>query len=315
MKLFKRLKLEKTGRRRLYLASLIAFSTLNVIAFAGAYISTHFVEPGQLGIGVPRPNSSKRPSDFGLKYSTHRINISQNEWLEAWLIPSKMAASKGTIILFPGSGSSKARQLLMQAQVFNSLGYDTLLVDFRGVGGSSGNTNTIGIREAQDVVSSLNYARTLNSRRPIVLYGISMGSAAILKAIAQENIQPDAIIIEEPFARLVNAIGSRVQANYSIPAFPLTELIIFWGGIQHGFNGFTHNPVDYATQVKCPTLVLQGKLDEWTTEAEIEQIFANLQGVKKLSIYPNAGHDLLVSNDPERWQQDIKSFLAEINKN
>jgi uncharacterized protein len=34
-----------------------------------------------------------------------------------------------------------------------------------------------------------------------------------------------------------------------IPPFPLAELIIFWGGVQHGFNAFAHNPVTYAAQV------------------------------------------------------------------
>ena len=317
-----RIKLGKRTRQQLYFAALISCLAFNGVAYLGAYKLTHFLVPGQFGIGVTKPNSPKTPADIGLSYHTHRIVIDRDRWLETWLIPvANSTISKGIVILFPGSQNSKARQLLAPAQVFHDLGYETLLVDFQGVGGSSGNTNTIGMREAEDVVLSVDYARKLateNSSKyshkpPIILYGISMGSAAILRAIAQERVHPDAIILEEPFARLVDAVGSRVRTNF-IPAFPLAESIVFWGGIQHGFNGFAHNPVDYAAQVHCPTLILQGELDPWTTATEIDRIYQNLRGTKQLSIFPKTGHNLLVTVDRDRWTQDVDKFLLKVGK-
>ena len=311
MPLLKKIKLGKRGIKRLYWTIAIVFLSLNIMAYIYAYALTHFRSPGQFSLGLSRPNSARLPIDLGLKYTTWRIPIGQTEWLETWFIPVKDSTSKGTIILFPGSKSSKARQLLPPVQVFHELGYDTLLVDFRGVGGSSGNTNTIGMREAEDVALSMSYAQKSHLKHPVILYGISMGSAAILKAVAQGKVTPDAIVLEEPFARLLKAVGSRLRA-ISIPSFPLAELIVFWGGVQHGFNGFAHNPVDYASQVKCPTLILQGELDQWTTKAEIDRIFENLRGSKQLSIFPNTGHNLLVTVDRKRWKQDIEKFLKEV---
>ena len=309
--LLNKLKLRKKVIRKLIRALLIIFLAVNCLGYIGAYSLTHFKVPGQLGLGLSRPTSSRIPTDIGLRYQTKRIPINQTEWLEIWSIPVAQSTSKGTILLFPGNGGSKAKQLLAPAQVFHSLGYDTLLVDFRGMGGSSGNTTTIGMREAQDVARSMSYAQASNFKRPFILAGISMGSAAILKAVAQSQITPDAIILELPFARLLDAVRSRIQVT-GVPTFPLAESIVFWGGFQHGFNGFAHNPVDYASQVKCPTLVLHGKLDKWTTGAEIDRIFANLQGFKQLSIFPHAGHDLLVTNDPQRWRQEIEKFLIQV---
>ncbi|MEM7713533.1 MAG: alpha/beta hydrolase [Cyanobacteria bacterium P01_A01_bin.68] len=85
--------------------------------------------------------------------------------------------------------------------------------------------------------------------------------------------------------------------------------MVFWGGIQYGFNGFTHNPVTYAKLVECPTLILHGKLDKWTTVKEINQILQNLQGSKQLVIFPDAGHNLLVTVDKQLWKQSIEKFL------
>jgi uncharacterized protein len=313
MKLLKTIGFTKKGKILFSLFILVVCLILNISAFIGAYTLTHFKSPGQYGLGLPRPISSNLPSKMGLEYITGRIAISKTEWLETWLIPVANSTSQGTVILFPGNAGSKAKQLLLPAQVFHSLGYDTLLVDFRGVGGSSGSTTTLGMREAEDVALSVNYAQKSSLKRPVVLYGISMGTSAILKAVAERKVTPDAIILELPFARLVDAVGSRVSAT-SIPKFPMAELTVLWGSIQHGFNGFAHNPVDYAAQVKCPTLILHGKLDKWTTKAEIDRIYQNLRGTKQLSIFPNAGHDLLVTIDRDRWTQDLKKFLEGVEK-
>lgn len=301
----------RRSKKHLCRFALGVFLILNSLSFIGAYSLTHFKSPGHLGIGLPRPDSSNRPADLGLAYVTQRIPINQAEWLETWFIPVQHSVSNGTVLLFPGNAGSKAKQLLAPAQVFHALNYDTLLVDFRGVGGSSGNTTTLGVREAQDVALAINYADSSEFKRPFILYGVSMGSAAILKAVAQESINPDAIILELPFARLLDAVRSRLKA-IRVPSFPMAELVIIWGSLQHRFNGFTHNPVTYATQVKCPTLLLHGRLDRWTTVKEINQIFENLGGFKQLVIFPNIGHNLLVTVDRAYWEQRVDQFLQGI---
>jgi alpha-beta hydrolase superfamily lysophospholipase len=308
MQLLKSFRLGRKSRKRFFQVVMVVFLFLNALSYVGAYALTHFSSPGHVGLGLPRPNSSRLPSDIGLEYVTQRISINQTEWLETWFIPVQHHVSTGTVLLFPGNGGSKAKQLLAPTKVFHRLGYDTLLIDFRGVGASSGNTTTLGIREAKDVALALSYAQHSNLQRPFVLYGVSMGSAAILKAIAHEKINPDAVILELPFARLLDAVRSRLRA-IRVPTFPMAEMLVFWGSIQHRFNGFTHNPVTYARQVRCPALLLHGKLDKWTTVAEINQIFQNLNGSKELTIFPNTGHSLLVTVDKEHWQRSVDQFL------
>ncbi len=194
----------------LLLQLILAFLVLvNILAYSGAYLMTHYSEPGQWG--VPKPNSSKTPSDIGLSHSTQNLPVNSREWVETWLIPAAGTEAKGTVLMFPGKDSSKAKQLLAPAQVFHDLHYNSLLVDFRGVGGSSGNTTTLGVKEAKDVALVLKEADQLQLQRPFVLYGISMGSAAILTAIAKEEVKPDGIILELPFARSIDTLRSRVK--------------------------------------------------------------------------------------------------------
>jgi uncharacterized protein len=289
-----------------------SFATINLLAFLGVYVMTHTHRVGEIGLSLPRPTSPKLPSDFGLQYTTDRIPIDRDEWLETWSIPAAAKTKKGTIILFPGHWTSKGKELISLAKVFHQLDYDCLLVDYRGIGGSSGDTNTIGIKEARDVAIAMQYIRQKDRQHPIILYGLSMGSAAILTAIAKENIQPDAIVLELPYARLIDAIGIRLRYR-NIPTFPMSELLVFWGGIQHGSNGFAHNPVDFASQVKCPTLILNGRKDKWTSQTEIEEIFNNVPVSKQLVTFDRAGHDLLISIDRQLWEGSIKNFLDPVS--
>ncbi|MEO0534142.1 MAG: alpha/beta fold hydrolase [Cyanobacteria bacterium P01_A01_bin.123] len=288
-------------------ALLIGVISLNAIAFLSAYGMTHLCSPGQICVGLPRPNSDQTPADLGLAYTTQRLEVNDAEWIETWFIPSAQPSS-GTVLLFPGNGGSKATQLLAPAQVFHGLGYDALLTDFRGVGGSSGQTTTLGTREAQDVALVMAQAEQLNLTPPLTLYGVSMGTAAIMNAIATQSVTPDAIVLELPFVRLVDSVKSRLRAVH-VPPFPLAELIVFWGSIQHGFNGFTHNPIVYAQQINSPTLVFQGEQDKWISVNEVEALVQNLQGPKQLVVFPNAGHNLLVTVDQAFWQRHIQQFL------
>lgn len=285
----------------------ILFVLVNALAFFGAYTLTHFNDSVLPGLAfAPKPENARKPADFGLDYATERIAIDENKWLEAWRIPV-YGEPKGTVLLFPGNGGNKAHQLMLPASVFNQLGYHTLMVDFRGQGGSSGNSTTIGMREAHDVAFAVQHAEQIGLPKPYVLYGVSMGSAAILKAV-RDGLQPDAIILEAPFAYFMSAVRSRMRAQ-DFPTLGIAELIVLWGSVQHGYNGFVHNPANYARSVEVPALILHGERDRWTTVEEIQKIHENLQGPKELTLFPDTGHSLLVTVDKPRWTESINRFL------
>jgi pimeloyl-ACP methyl ester carboxylesterase len=302
----------RAGSHRWLWSLLVALLiVVNGPAYVMAYHMTHVRSPGQVGLGVLKPTSTALPSDRGLDYATHQIPLSGGGFLEAWFVPTPTAAPQGTVMLFPGNLGTKGSQLISPAQTFTALGYDCLLVDFQGVGGSSGNTITIGIREAQDVARSLQYAADLDLKTPTILYGVSMGSAAIMRAIAQEGITPNAVILELPFAYFLNAVRSRLR-HHGLPAFPTAELLVFWGGVQHGVNGFRHNPMHFAQAINCPTLLIHGEQDKWTTVAEIKALFANITAPKQLVLSPAAGHHQLIGVDRTLWDAQVTKLLNSV---
>ncbi|MDQ2805793.1 MAG: alpha/beta fold hydrolase [Chloroflexota bacterium] len=311
------------------LSALLAF---NGIAWMQAWNLTYYAPAGTMpsrppeqlslperawtiltGVQVPRPENTA-PLAAGvsaavpLPYATARIPLPGGEWLEVW--QQAHPAAQGTVLLFPGYAMSKL-SLLHPAAAFYGLGYSVILADYRGVGGSSGNDTTLGVREGADVAAVVAYAWQAQPDRPILLYGESLGAAAILRAVAHEGVQPDAILLQAPFNRLVDTVSNRFTAM-GLPAFPAAQTLVFWGSVQQGMNGFADNPVEYAAAVRCPTLLLHGDRDPRVTVAQTAEIYSALGGPKTLVRFPPAGHESLYSADSARWEAAVHSFLASL---
>ena len=307
---------------RLVITGMVA---INSMAYLQANALTHFAPEGRppiqpesmsllhkarvmiTGVTIPKPRNTHSPRDLGLPFETRTITLTHDASLEAWYIPS--AHARGLVAMFHSYAASK-ESLLHPAKALHDLGYNTLLVDFRGAGGSTGYDTMLGVREADDVVATVDYIRQQWPQQPLILYGVSMGSTAILRAIAHEHIQPSAVILESPFDRLTQTTRHRFEA-LGLPAFPASELLLFWGSVQQGFNAFSHNPVAYAPAVTCPTLLLYGADDPRVTEGETQTIFAQLAGPKTLVRVPQAGHELLQLAAPDLWTEHVSAFLTQ----
>ncbi|MEM9945715.1 MAG: alpha/beta fold hydrolase [Cyanobacteria bacterium P01_D01_bin.36] len=268
------------------------------------------------GVRVPRPANTETPETLGLTYETHIIEISQDEHLEAWFssagVVSADLRSRGVVILFPPYGGSK-QALLAPGKIFHELGYDTLWVDFRGAGGSTGSDTTLGVREGEDVAHAMRYVEQTWADRPVVLFGGSMGAVAVMRAIAHENITPDAVILESPFDRLLNTVRRRFSAS-GLPTFPSAETLVFWGGLQQGIDGFAHNPTEYAKSMDMPVLLMQGEADTRVKNEDAKAVFEQLPGPKELVVFPTIGHGKFASDDPTGWTQQVQAFLDDVKQ-
>jgi alpha-beta hydrolase superfamily lysophospholipase len=294
---------------------LALFLVLNVLAFRHAHAMTHFAPaPGPddilllegVGVGPDRgpPGVGDTPAWPGLDSEVHRFAGAADE-LEAWYVPHPSA--RGLVLMFHGYKTGKA-VLLPEARAFHELGYSCFLVDFPGSGGSPGRATTIGYREADEVARSAAYAAERWGGLPLVLYGQSMGSAAVLRALAVHGVRADAAVLECPFDRLLRAVGARIR-ELGVPAFPYAHLLVFWGGKQLAFNGFLHNPVEYARRVRCPVLLLHGRSDPLVTCEHVEAIYRNLGGQKQLHSFPGVGHESSVARRPQEWKEQVGPFL------
>jgi alpha-beta hydrolase superfamily lysophospholipase len=304
-------------------ACVLAFGALNVVAYRQAWAFTHFERSGprtpppqQLtllakarvlvaGARVPRPRNRRTPADFKLPFERHVYPGWDDIPLEAWRIPA--SPSRGTVVLFHGHADCKA-SLLAPARALRELGWTTFLVDFHGSGGSGGNDTSIGFHEATDVVRSLDYVAGLADHGPIVLFGTSMGAAAVLHAARLFSTQPAGIVLECPFDRFSRTVERRFE-QMGVPRFPAEPLLLFWGGRVEGFDPLAFNPVDDAADVRVPTLLLHGDRDAFITVEEARSIVARLGGPSTLHVLQGVGHESFVIARPDEWRETLRTFL------
>ncbi|RPE12944.1 alpha/beta hydrolase [Chitinophaga lutea] len=305
--------------RRTAWSVLILFVLVNLFAGFHAYKFTHFsdtkaprTDPRKLsvtgklktiffGVDNPRPVTRRKPDR---PYQT--IHLQSNYRIECWLL--KTPEGRGTVALFHGYSGEKS-SLLEKAYAFTEMGYNAVLVDFMGSGGSGGNHTTIGYKESQDVKTVYDYL-SAQGEKNIYLFGSSLGAAAVLKALHDDALRPRGIIIECPFATLYDATCARFRA-VGVPGFPLAGFVVFWGGVENGFWGFSHRPVRYAEDVKVPALMFYGEKDERVPRPEIDAIYAALAGSKKLVTFPEAGHSNYFAKYRYEWVTASRRFLLE----
>jgi esterase/lipase len=299
---------------------LVVFILMNIIAAFQAWSFTHFDETAGervkadsmnalqkakmlfFGASLPRPQNTEIPSQ---QYQT--VKIPSNLMLSAWYIKTANPKPKGTILLFHGYQGTKSN-LIKVSDALLAMGYNTLLTDFMGSGGSEGNQTTIGAKEAENVKAAFEYIANKGEKN-IYLYGSSMGAAAVMKAINDYKLSPKAIIVGCPFGSMYGTVGKRFEIM-GIPKFPMAGLLTFWGGIENGFWAFGHNPEDYAKSITCPTLLLWGEQDNRVDYEETQTIYNNLTGQKELQIFIHSGHGQYIETEPEQWQNTVSAFLS-----
>jgi alpha-beta hydrolase superfamily lysophospholipase len=301
----------------------VAFVAANVFAIIQSRAMTQFTGSGRrtrapqhlstlekikvlvCGVDIPRPVNSLDPSSIGLDFETFRFATTDHLQLEAWRIPAMHP--KGVMLLFHGYSGHKG-DMLTHAALLHEMGFDVVMVDFRGGGGSDGNYTTLGMREGDDVAAAADFVGKKWPSEPQILYGQSMGSVAILRAVGVLHTAPRAIIVECPYDRILSTVAHRFNAM-GLPAFPLAHMLIFWGGVQRGYWPFQLDAVEYAKQVRCPVLYLRGEHDPYVTNAEAHAVFDVLGGPKRYVEITGVGHESYPGANPVQWRGAIVDFL------
>ncbi len=307
-------------------AFVILFVLMNVVAFFHAYKFTHFsrdavktknpehLSVGQkiktlmFGVSNPRPANKATPSHF---YKS--VMLQSNKQIACWYIPAgrdgvdTSSSALGTVILFHGYSGERST-MLDKADEFLKMGYNTLVVDFMGSGGSEGDKTTVGYAEAEEVKTA--YDHIAQQGNNVLLFGTSMGAAAILKAMNDYHLSPKAVILECPFGSLYETVCARFRLMH-VPTVPMASLLVFWGGAQSGFWGFGYKPSDYAKSITCNTLLIYGEQDKNVSRAETDKIYSNLAGPKQLKLIKNAGHENYLLHNRVEWVESVETFLKE----
>lgn len=295
---------------------LVVFILFNIFLIIQAYSFTHSVNESSeklkdqsilskllIGQKIPRAYNDSLPVR---QFETVRIPAKGDNSLEAWVLKTD-SVPKGFFILFHGY-TDNAESMLSNAYLLLDMGYDVMLPNFIGTGNSYGDYSTMGGKEAENVKQAYDYAIQELHADNISLLGMSMGAAAISKAMHDYNLEVNCIILEAIYGKLTDAVSVRMPIKNKVFTYGLT----FWGSVLNNFNGFKMNPQDFVKDFRAPTLMLYGGKDQRIPTQEALRIYNNIgSDIKECYMFTDAEHENYSHKWPEEWATVVSEFLTD----
>lgn len=211
--------------------------------------------------------ADKLPPDYNFQFAEsfeeYFIPVQEGIVLNALLFKTQQPV-KGLILYFHGNADNLQRWGNYAADL-TQVGYDVLMVDYRGYGKSDGEPSEANLYQDAQVV--FDWSRQNFQYNRLILYGRSLG-AAVASKLATTN-EADYLILETPFDE-INTVAH--------PAFkPVTRFLA---------KRLTLSNKDHLHHVKCSVLVIHGT-DDWIVP---------LESAIRLKDYLKTGDEFIIIN-------------------
>jgi fermentation-respiration switch protein FrsA (DUF1100 family) len=227
------------------------------------------------------------PIDIGLKYEEVRINTSDSVVLDGWFVPTDK--ERGVVLFFHGNAGNISHRL-DSIRIFNALGLDVLIVDYRGYGQSTGTPSESGTY--LDSKAAWRYLVEERGFPPqnIILFGRSLGGAVAVHLANEQN--PAALIVESTFTSVPDL------AAELYPWLPVRTM-----------SKFQYNSLKKIRSVTCPVLVVHSLQDEIIPIKHGRRIFSEaLEPKDFLEINGSHNNGFLISGTS--YTSGIDHFLS-----
>ena len=223
--------------------TLLVFIALGFMLYAGFSLMLYLLQDRLVFLPhMPGRELDATPQTIGLDFDDAWIDTEDGERLHGWFVPADNA--RGTLLFFHGNAGNISHRL-ESILIFNRLGVNVLIVDYRGYGQSSGKPGEAGTyRDARAAWSYLVEQRRVPPGR-IVIFGRSLGAAVGAWLASRTDVTPAGVIIESCFS---SGLDMGRQIYPLLPVRLITRI---------------DYPVrEYVTRVRVPVLVAHSRHDE-----------------------------------------------------
>ncbi len=225
--------------------------------------------------------SEKHQYSFDSLFDEYLIETADTEHINALHFKTKNTLTLGIIIYFHGNAGSLKRWG-EYAIDFTNLGYDVLMIDYRGYGKSSGTPGEKALY--QDAEFIWYWAKGKFDYSKWIIYGRSLGAAVATHLATKTN--PDLLFLETPFDDLNGALAAKL--------------------IPYKFK-YQFSNKDRIAKINCKKIIFHGTQDRVVPLSSALQLKPLLGKDDQFIIIPKGGHKNL--REFEIYQQKLKEFL------
>ncbi len=226
------------------------------------------------------------PIAFGAPYDDFTLATEDGEKLNAWWVP--VASPRGAVLLLHGNAGNISHRIAY-ALMFRSLGYATLLVDYRGYGKSSGTPSEAGTyRDADAAWRWLTVTRGI-AERDIVVFGESLGGGVASQLAAGHA--PRALVLASTFTSAVD-LGAEIY-----PFLPVRLI-----------SRYRYPTLDRLPEVDAPVLIIHSPGDDIIPFAHGQRLYAAAREPKAF-LEITGGHNDGFVFKRQPWVDALGAFL------
>lgn len=242
--------------------------------YAIAYLAFFLVEDRFIFFSESLPQN--HVFEFNQNFKEYFIKTDSGDSLNALLFKTD-EPSRGLILYFHGNADNLQRWG-NYAIDFTQLGFDILMVDYRGYGKSSGKPNEAILYKDAQVVSD--WAKENIDYKNLIIYGRSLGTAVASKLAATVN--PEVLILETPFDK-INSVLYGFTSTYKL------------------------SNVNHIKEVTCPIVIIQGTEDWVVPLRSAERLKPFLKKDDRFVLIEGGSHNNL--RDFKLYHETLKSIL------
>lgn len=185
-----------------------------------------------------KENAGLTPASFDLPFEGVSFTTEDGVALQGWWVPAP--ESRGSVVLVHGLNRSRI-EMVKKVPFVHRLGWNALLFDLRHHGASGGSVSSFGHFEKQDVRAAVALARS-KAGGPVVLWGVSLGGAAVTLAGAADPTVAG-VVCDSSYRSLRDTVIHHLSLARNwrpwlriVPSWPVASEILFWIGHRGGFD-------------------------------------------------------------------------------
>jgi len=176
-----------------------------------------------------------------LEYWNVDLNTNDGNKLSGWFIPERDSSK---VIIFCHGNAGNISHYIEKAVFFKSMGYSTLLYDYRGYGNSTGKSDNKNIYTDFDIIMEY-VTKNLNIKpQNIVVWGWSLGGIPAIYAGSAYNLK--GIVLESTFTSIKDTASKLYPTLYFISSWIIKD----------------YNNIYYAQNLKSPVLSIHSPDDD-----------------------------------------------------
>ncbi len=198
-----------------------------------------------------------------------------------------------------------------QAKRFHGEGYNVLMPHLCGHGESECKFVSMGWLDRLDICAWIDEICAENPQAKIVLYGISMGGAAVMMTVGEE-LPPNVVCAIEDcgYTSVLDEFNTQIKQALHLPTFPFIPAADFATRIHTGCSFGDASSVKQLKKAKIPMLFIHGEDDDFVPSWMLEACYeaAACEEKEKLLV-PGAGHALSGLVNPELYFSTVNGFI------